>query len=45
MVQSFTVLKRIEAEAPEQVELAKESQYQLSDQSSEIKELEPQRLY
>ena len=39
-VQSFTVLKRIEAEAPEQVELAKESQYQLSDQSSEIKELE-----
>ena len=39
-VQSFTILKKIETEAPEQLELAKASQNQLSDQSTEIKEVE-----
>ena len=39
-VQSFTVLKEIETKASEQVELAKESHNQFSDQSSGIKELE-----
>ena len=36
-VQSFTILKRIEAEATEQVELVKESQTKLREQYSEIK--------
>ena len=37
-VQSFTILKKIETEVPEQLELAKASQNQLSSQTPDIKE-------
>ena len=39
-VQSFNILKKIETEAPEQLELVKAFQNQLYDQSPEIKEME-----
>ena len=42
-VQSFTILKKIEAEAPEQLELVEASKNQLFEQSHKIKELEAQK--